>query len=159
MGPHPRRSLPEGLCGAWGHAERAYGDMLSKTSEDRIRFNLPGSPNTIEATAIHAEVKVGPNTKQLPDPKTVFERPADLNTFERHAKPFIAAKVDALHHAATKPSRGQIIEIEVPVALANGADAIARVELPWYEDAAGHIDIKTWWLAQSNFAKGSAFNP
>ena len=160
----PRELASSGVAGghtreAWGHAERAYGDMLSKTSEARIRFNLPGSPNTIEATAIHAKVKVGPNTKQLPDPKTVFERSADLNAFEHHAKPFIAAKVEALHRAATKPSRGQIIEIEVPVALANGTDATARVELPWYEDAAGHIDIKTWWLAQSNFAKGSAFNP
>jgi hypothetical protein len=133
--------------------------MLSKTSEASIRFSLPGSPDTIQVTAIHAQVKVGPNIKQLPDPKTVFERPADLNEFERHAKPYIAAKAESLHRAATKPWRGQIIEIEVPVTLANGRDAIAKVELPWYEDANGHIDLKTWWLAQSNFAKGSAFNP
>lgn len=120
---------------------------------------MPDSSEVIEAAAIKAEVKVGTKTKQLPDPKTVFEKTTHLNAFEAHAKRYLAAKVEALRHSVPKPAEGSIVTIDVPVSLTNGADATIKVEMPWNSDAQGALEIKTWWLAESNFTKGSQFNP
>lgn len=111
--------------------EHSYGDIVTKTSETGIKFRLPGSSVTIDATAIHAQVKVGANTTALPDPKTIFEKPADLNAFEGRAKSYIAAKVSTLQNAVTTPNEGERITVDVSVSLVNGADAIMKIEFPW----------------------------
>ena len=72
---------------------------------------------------------------------------------------YIAAKVDALQNFATKPVKGEHITVDVSVNLTNGKDAFMKVEMPWNLEPNGQVDIRSWWLAQSNFAKGSAFNP
>ena len=46
---------------AWNTAEATYGDVLKKTGEQAIAFNLPGSKDPIDLAAISYEVKV---TKQ-----------------------------------------------------------------------------------------------
>lgn len=160
----PKDVASSGLAGghtreAWNTAERTYGDFVTKTGETGIRFKLPGASDVIEAAAIKAEVKVGARMKQLPDPKTVFEKTAQLNAFESHAKRYMAAKVEVLGRSTPKPAEGSIITIDVPVSLIDGTDAIVKVEMPWSLDPRGALEIRTWWLAESNFKKGSRFNP
>jgi hypothetical protein len=144
---------------AWNTAEKTYGDFVTKTGETGIKFKIPTSPEVIEVAAIRAEVKVGAKAKQIPDPKTVFEKSNHLNAFEAHAKPYLAAKVEALRHATPRPADGTIITIDVPVRLTDGSDAVVKVEMPWNSHPHGELEITTWWLAESNFAKGSLFNP
>jgi hypothetical protein len=144
---------------AWNTTEKTYGDFVTKTGETGINFTVPGSSDVIEATAIKAEVKVGAKVKQMPDPKTIFEKGNQLNAFESHAKPYLAAKAEALKHTTPRPADGTIVTIDVPVRLTDGSDAVMKVEIPWNSHPHGELDLKTWWLAQSNFAKGSKFNP
>jgi hypothetical protein len=160
----PKDVASSGLAGghtreAWNAAERTYGDFVTKTGETGIKFRLPGGADVIEAAAIKAEVKVGTKTKQLPDPKTVFEKRSQLNAFESHAKRYMAAKVEALSRSTPRPAEGSIIAVDVPVSLIDGTDAIVRVEMPWTLDPHGALEIRTWWLAESNFKKGGQFNP
>ena len=163
----PKELASSGFAGghtraAWDAAEKTYGDVVTKTGEQSIKFKLPGKPDVIEATAIRAEVTTKPGTtKQFKDPKTIFEKGTDLDAFEAHAKPYIAAKVEALRSAP--PPNNVIVPVDVPVSTTAGVDAIVKIELPWNSSLAGTsaspVDIRTWWLAQSNFVKGSAFNP
>ena len=148
---------------AWDVAEKTYGDVVTKTGEQGIQFKLPGKPGTLDAAAIRAEVTVKPGTKKpFKDPKTIFERDADLDAFEAYARPYLAAKVEALR--SSPPPNNTVISVDVPVTTTGGTDAVIKVEMPWSvypagHPSTGHVDIATWWLSQSNFAKGSAFNP
>jgi hypothetical protein len=143
-----------------------YGDFVTKTAETGIKFQLPGSSAVIEATAIESTVTIPGSgtkpaiTKPMPDPKTVFETPAQLDAFEKHARPFIAAKVEAVQAQVPPLPEGKIFTTEVPVKTSAGEDAMISIEIPWYRDTAGKLNtIPTWWLAKSNFTKGGAFNP
>jgi hypothetical protein len=160
----PKNVANSGFAGghtrdAWNTAEKTYGDFVTKTGETGIKFRVPTSPEVIEVAAIRAEVRVGAKTKQIPDPKTVFEKGNHLNAFEAHAKPYLAAKLEALRRATPRPADGTIITIDVPVRWTDGSDAVVKVEMPWNSHPHGDLEITTWWLAQSNFAKGSLFNP
>jgi hypothetical protein len=158
----PKDIAQQGFAGghtrdAWTTTERTYGDFVTKTGETGIKFKLPGSGTVIEAAAIEASVTVKGVSKSLPDPKSVFETNTQLDAFEAHARPYIAAKMEALQGAAAPRA---IVTIEVPVVTMGGADTVAKVELPWKPGTGGQLErLDSWWLAKGNFAKGSAFNP
>jgi hypothetical protein len=145
---------------AWDAAERTYGDSLTKTSDQGIKFKLPGSEHIVEMAEIRAEVTIPKKSAPVKwnDPKTIFENVADLNTFEQHMKPYMSAKISALKSSPMPPAAGDVITVAVPVRTLSGQDAIVDVEFPWRLDAGNNV-IDSWWVAQTAFAKGSPFNP
>ncbi|HLL25172.1 MAG TPA: hypothetical protein VK427_23720 [Kofleriaceae bacterium] len=133
------------------------------TGEQKIGFNLPDGKGPVDLSVISYETQVtkGGTTSMKPqgDPKTVFERRADLDRFETHAQPYMSTKIASLKRKVPRPIDGSIIDVEVPVSTLAGAEATVTVQIPYRENAAGELDFSTWWVSKSAFAKGSAFNP
>jgi hypothetical protein len=164
----PKEVASRGFAG--GHTRDAvtrtqntYGDFVKTTSDVGIKFKIPGHADPIEAAAVRMDVTLpSAKTKPIKDPKAIFEKPSDLDAFEAHAQPYLAAKLEATR--ARPPGAGDRVSVDVPVQTTGGVDAVMRVEVPWrVHDAAhpsaGQVDIQSWWLAENNFAKGSPFNP
>jgi hypothetical protein len=152
---------------AWNAAEDTYGDVINKTGDQKIAFNLPSSKDPIDLAAISYEIKVTKTTggtttttnQPARDPKTIFKHPADLDRFESHTRPYMSAKLESLRSRIPPPKVGEIIAVDVPVTTAAGVDATIRVEFPYRTDNSGRVSLHTWWVGQSAFAKGSPFNP
>lgn len=145
---------------AWRGWEETYADIVFKTSEQRIQFVLLRSPDIIEMTAIHYAVKV-PTGGLVPvrDPKPIFEKERDLDTFEQEMRPYMSAKIEALR-SGSPPSDGAIVTVDVPVRTVAGSDASVRVAFPWHIDANTHKNkLLSWWVDPTAFAKGGPFNP
>jgi len=148
---------------AWEAAANRYGDTIKQTNpgaaEPKIEFALPGASKPIKMAAIDYQATTTTTTGSTitkTHAKTIFEDKADLGHFETHARPYMSAKIDSLKGAS--PPDGTIITVDVPVKTTAGADAVIKLEFPWRLER-GKLDLRTWWIGKSSFAKGSPFNP
>lgn len=148
---------------AWVGAVAHYGDLITQTNagavEPKIELALPRSSQPIRLASIEYQVTLITSAgRQLTKSheKTIFEDVAELDAFQNHARPYLSAVIHGLKGAP--PLNGAIVTIKVPVSTSGGRDAVIDLQFPWRSHD-GRLDLRTWWIASSAFAKGSPFNP
>lgn len=148
---------------AWDGAVAHYGDLITQTNagaaEPRIEVVLPRSSRPIRLALIEYRITVitsaGTKLTKVHE-KPIFEDKEDLGELQTHARPYMSAVIDGLKHAP--PLNGAIVTVKVPVSTSDGSDAVIELQFPWRSHD-GALELRTWWIAKSAFAKGSPFNP